>query len=493
MSKIVKVLFSDYFSVSEKSIEEHGTFNISLVTDLPLFIDPFLLFNSKNETYIKLHRDIIRYLEFLRDKSLTGQLSVGLIANWYRFKEVHQTWLGFSISGNKGSGLGYGFANALNLNFGRIFKEYGKESITKGTHLEKLCLIEEGVGRDNISDFTTNLIKHFLATYTQDFAKKYISPQLCRRCIVDKSIFNYETESWEHEEFLLPWFNNDYVLLTPRNILTKDQVWIDKAGLHEEFDTIRYSLEDTELRNQLENYIFKMLGPGKHTKKQEKQMISRAFIDFPQLIDHYIRHKEDNGDSAVNRSNEKIDRSQDVYLERFKDLVELIRTNTEFDKHPFDSFKENLERAKYVKHVIENCDGYKLFYEDNVVIIRREDDLRILYRMTWYASSYDLNTEVNNGRGPADAVTSKGSVNKSLTEFKLASNSHLKANLENQTKIYALAGQATHKTVYMILYFTMDEQKRVKSILKELNLESDDGIVLIDARNDNKPSASTVR
>ena len=75
MSKIVKVLFSDYFSVSEESIEEHGTFNISLVTDLPLFIDPFLLFNSKNKTYIELHKDIIRYLEFLRDKSLTWSVS----------------------------------------------------------------------------------------------------------------------------------------------------------------------------------------------------------------------------------------------------------------------------------------------------------------------------------------------------------------------------------------------------------------------------------
>jgi hypothetical protein len=40
----------------------------------------------------------------------------------------------------------------------RIFHDFGEERITKGGHLEKLCLIKEGVGRDNISDFTTNLI-----------------------------------------------------------------------------------------------------------------------------------------------------------------------------------------------------------------------------------------------------------------------------------------------------------------------------------------------
>lgn len=38
--------FSDYFGVSPQRLQTYGAFNISLIADLPLFIDPFLLFNS---------------------------------------------------------------------------------------------------------------------------------------------------------------------------------------------------------------------------------------------------------------------------------------------------------------------------------------------------------------------------------------------------------------------------------------------------------------
>jgi len=56
------IFFSDHFKVKEKDLEQYGAFNISLVADLPLFIDPFLLFNSKKKKYKQLHEDIIKYL-----------------------------------------------------------------------------------------------------------------------------------------------------------------------------------------------------------------------------------------------------------------------------------------------------------------------------------------------------------------------------------------------------------------------------------------------
>ncbi|MCC7004986.1 hypothetical protein IT397_03660, partial [Candidatus Nomurabacteria bacterium] len=160
-----------------------------------------------------------------------------------------------------------------------------------------------------------------------------------------------------------------------------------------------------------------------------------------------------------------------------------------FDNKSSNSFQETLERAKFVKHIIESCDGYRYFYVDGEPI-RKEEDLKILYRMTWYSSSYDVNTEANNGRGPADTVVSKGSADKTLAEFKLATNTQLKKNLQNQSPIYEKAASATHKTVKMIIYFSVKELVRVQAILKELKLEDDDAIVLIDARADNKVSAS---
>lgn len=158
----MKTYFTDFFDVEPTVLAKYGAFNVSLVTDLPLFIDPFLLFNSKKKKYQELHAEIIAYLIFLRDKARAGTLNEGLLKSWYLFPEVKQNWLGFTTTGNGGSGLGRDFANALHDNLHQLFPEFGKEAakrVTRGSHLEKLCLVREGVGRDNISDFTTNLIK----------------------------------------------------------------------------------------------------------------------------------------------------------------------------------------------------------------------------------------------------------------------------------------------------------------------------------------------
>ena len=42
----MKVYFTDFFNVDEELLDEYGAFNISLINDMPLFIDPFLLFYS---------------------------------------------------------------------------------------------------------------------------------------------------------------------------------------------------------------------------------------------------------------------------------------------------------------------------------------------------------------------------------------------------------------------------------------------------------------
>jgi hypothetical protein len=40
--------------------------------------------------------------------------------------------------------------------------------------------------------------------------------------------FNYDTETWENGVCDLPNFRRDYVLLTPSDILTKDETWINR-------------------------------------------------------------------------------------------------------------------------------------------------------------------------------------------------------------------------------------------------------------------------
>jgi hypothetical protein len=480
------VYFSDFFGVSAATIEKYGAFNISLVADLPLFIDPFLLFNSKKPEYRALHDQIIDYLRFLRDKSTDQDPDRGLLKAWYRFPEVKQNWFGFSVGNNRGSGLGHQFAIALHSNLNRIFTDFGSEKVTKGSHLEKLCLIRDGVGKDNISDFTTNLILEFLLEYTQTFAQKHIDPKLRQQFTV-KSRFNYETETWECRTFDLPSFQGDYVLLTPQNILTKDDTWINKSDLLGEFHRLPEAVPNEQLRAQIDNYFRKML-PKKPKPKEEREAALKTILHFPELIDVFIRYKENHGADAVSVSSRKVEYSRQLYLEQFKTLGELLQQNTDFYSLAGNTHDEARKRVAFLKDVIENKGGHRIFYIKGHPI-EREEDVHILYRLTWFATTADVSREVNDGRGPADFKISRGSADKSLVEFKLAKNSQLRRNLEKQSPIYEKASDA-RTSIKAIVYFSKQEKERAEQILRELKLDADPDVILIDARKDNKPSGS---
>jgi len=482
-----RIYFTDFFDVSPDILSQYGAFNVSPIVDLPLFIDPFLLFTSKKDEYQSLHREVIRYLRFLRDKSGNGQVNKGLLKAWYCFHEVHQNRLGFCVTGNKGSGLGMGFATALNENLSRLFKDFGTERITKGSHLEKLVLIRDRVGRDNISDFTTNLIKKFLLNYTEVFAKKHITPEKRKIVTVPRVEFNYEADVWIDGQFDLPWFVDDYVLLTPEDLLTKDDIWINKEDLRKDFPTIRDAVENDSLRSQIEAYFIKAL-PEDHTAKEEREAIEKTLRRFPQLIDHYIRDKENRGNEAIEQSREKVTEAELRFIENLGKLASLIAAASPFYTSPSKTLDETRRKITYLKEVIEDQDGYRLFYV-NGQAVKREKDLQILFKLVWEGSPSSADAEVNNGRGPVDFKISRGSKDSTLVEFKLASNSQLAKNLENQVEIYEKANKTT-QSFKVIIFFTDYEEANVKRIVRRLKIPDQAGVILIDARQDNKPSGS---
>lgn len=483
------IYFTDFFDVSEDVLESYGAFNVSLINDLPLFIDPFLLFDSADEKYKRLHDEIIRYVKFLRDVSVDTSISKGLVDSWFRFPEVSQNWLGFSRKGNRGSGLGPDFAAALHHNLHQVFRDFGSETITRGSHLEKLCLLGGGVGRDHLSDFTTNLIKGYLLEYTQAFAREYVDPKLRRTFAIDKVSFDYEARRWRRGQYDLPMFLDDYVLLTPKEILTKDEAWINRGEFLEQFQKIYTSVSDTQLRAQVNEYFLRRL--TEDMTEQERLAVAAATAEqFPAVLDYYIKHKEDTGEEAHKVSSLKVRETEVQFVEHIRDLVETHLAGTEFYELG-DSFEESLRRVMFLKDVIENKDGYRIFYADGKPL-KREADLQVMYRLTWYATSYDVNREPNNGRGPVDFKVSKGAANKTLVEFKLASNSKLRQNLQHQVEVYEAAND-TSKSIKAIMYFKETEFYKVQKVLKELNLLGRRDVVLIDARDDNKPSASYVK
>lgn len=486
----MKIYFSDFFEVQPSEIEEYGAFDISLINDLPLFIDPFLLFNSNKAEYKDLHQSIIKYVIFLKELS-QKDISDDLITSLFTFPEVKQNWFGYSRTGNDGSGLGKKFAFALRHNLTNVFSNFGQENISKGTHLEKLCLIDSGVGRDNISDFVTNLIKKFILSYTQSFSLKHINNKFLKKFNIPKVSFNYSTFTWVSAEFTLPTLGNDFVLLTPKDILTKDVSWINRADTLQHLAEILNGVPNRELRAHM-NLYFKSKLPKRAnvTQKDEQEALSALIRQYPAFLDYYIQYKESKGNDAVSISEEKVKNTETIFINQLRELVKLLQETDFYETPPWSAYNEAMQRVSYLKQTIENNDGYRLFYYKGQPI-KREADLQLIFRLTWYATDFDVNAEVNNGRGPVDFKISKGSSNQVLVEFKLASNSKLRNNIAKQVEVYEAANQSD-KSIKVILFFSSEEEKKVKDILKELGLEKNNEIVLIDARNDNKPSASNV-
>lgn len=485
----VGIYFTDFFGVAPQVLEDYGAFNVSLINDLPLFIDPFLLFDSEKPEYRALHDQIIDYVKFLRDVSVEGSISEGNLAQWFLFPEVKQNWLGFSKSGNSGSGLGRDFADALNRNLGNAFKDFGTEKVSRSSHLEKLCLLGDGVGRDHLSDFTTNLIKGYVLEYTQTFAREHVDTSLRRVFAVEKVGFDFASRRWRRAQYELPAFAGNFVLLTPKDILTKDEAWINRAELLDRFHDIYTALPNEQLRAQVDDYFLRRL--GEDADRTEAREAAAATIErFPEVLDYYIKDKEDHADDAHKQSARKVHETEVQFVDQVRALVSGHLAGTEFYELG-DSFDEALRRVHFLKDVIENKDGYRLFYL-NEKPLKREQDLHIMYRLTWYATSFGVDREVNNGRGPVDFKISKGSADSTLVEFKLASNSKLKQNLKHQVGVYEAAND-TAKSIKAILYFSERELDRTVGVLNELGLTGRRDVVLIDASRDTKVSASNVR
>ena len=482
--------FSDVFGVDKEILEEHGAFNISLITDLPLFIDPFLLFNSKDEQYQQLHESIIKYMRFLKAASVEGSVPHELLNQWFAFPEVSQNWLGFSKLGNQGRGLGKGFAKALHQNLTTVFKDFGEETVTQSSHIEKLCLIRGGVGRDMLSDFTTNLVKGYLCEFTQQFTRMYLSNSKREVFSVRHAHFDYQTLSWATGQFELPVLGSDYVLLTPKDILTRDEAWINRSDLINRFRGIAEALPDDALRAQVNTYLMHVLPRGPKSKRREVDAaIEMAIARFPQVLDYYIRDKEDTGDRASPVAWDRVDLVLRLLVDQVLNFVQQILAPAGFYRIGRDTYEDAKQRLLFLKDVIENKGGHKLFYWQGKPI-QREEDLQILFRMTWFGSISDASREVNDGRGPADYKISRGAGDKTIVEFKLAKNTQLERNLLNQTEVYEKASDSTKPSLKAILYFNEQQLNRVNTILREIDLQDSPHIILIDARSDNKPSGS---
>ena len=497
------MFFTEKFQVDSDILKNYGAVDISLICDVPLFIDPMLIFNSEKAIYRELHNSIIRYFHFLYTKATQGLTSKEIDA-WFNFSEVPNNWLGYSLFGNKGLALGKKYANFLYENIAFAINTH---EISKSAHIEKVMLLYEGSGKDKMSDLTVNLIKGFLCEYTEEFSLKYIKREFLDTFPVDKVYFNYETESFISKEFVLPYIYNEngkkeYILLTPYDILREDEPAINKKDFLDSYDRIRNTIENDTLRAYMNNYIGlavrryeekqqrnKKPIKEKSIKKIEKQAFQDVVKEYPELYDYYIKLREADTDEIRLQCYEEVNAQLEKLLVASKNIISLFYNANYQRNEKLTAREEAKQRLKFFKHIIEVCDGYKNLYVKGIQIAK-ENDLQRLFRFVWYGTNYKIDAEANNGRGQTDFIVSMGQNNQNIIEFKLASNSSL-SHVFTQVQIYE-AANCTEGSLIAIFYFSEAEYLTSKQIVKEAGYEDmiDESIFLIDCRNDNKISAS---
>lgn len=500
------MFFSEYFQIDPNLLHEYGAVDVSLICDMPLFIDPMLIFNSENPEYKNLHESIIRYFHFLSTKASCG-LQNNEIRAWFKFSEVKNNWLGYSLVGNGGSALGDDYAKFLYNNIGFAIST---NNISQSVHIEKIMLLYKGSGKDKISDLTVNLIKQSLLEYTQTFAINYICPELRKNTYVDRAYFNYETESFVSKEYMLPYITNrkgedEYVLLTPADILREDEPSINRVDFYNSHGRIRASIDNDVLRAYVNNYIFEAVRKYEEQQRRKKRPTRERTIskiekdafaelahEYPELYDYYIRLRESDTNEIRTKSSNEVHLQLEKFFVNTQELINSIITRGYRIDESLSAREEAIKRLAFFKHVIENCDGYRNFYYGGQRI-STEDDIRRMFRLVWYGTTYKVDFDTNNGRGEADVIVSKGQYNQNIIEFKLASNSSL-SHVFTQVKIYEAANCADGSLV-AIFYFSQSEFEIAKRVVVNAGHEKqlDKTIFLIDCRDDNKPSASKTK
>src|SRR5207248_11612371 len=127
--------------------------------DVPVGIDPFLLFKSRDPELYGLHEIVVNAFRAGVESVRGGRIADA--SELLRFPEVPEIGLGYTQKGKRGSGLG-GFLSDLILDTLRESPAMLERGVR---HVEELQLVSTGIGPDRVSDITASLIKAFLISY----------------------------------------------------------------------------------------------------------------------------------------------------------------------------------------------------------------------------------------------------------------------------------------------------------------------------------------
>lgn len=461
---------SDYLGIDASEFTKRGAFNPILEADSRFFIDPDLVRRSAAPEFSNAGKILDDYFAdimlLLKKSKQRGDLAWTEALKRFDFPEPEGLRIGYSDT-TSGSAFGPQLRNAS--------LEVAAEIIALGHDspriFELIGVFQKDVGCDRISDAIAKILESCIYRFSHRVYQELGVPSAK---LVARTI--------RGEQFWLPEFKDEVILLLPMDILSTLPVatsYEDISYVCQRNDSVRQAMNDAL---------------GSSWKKQAREWSKRNVFEFlasrPQLLRDVIEsYLQDHGKPY----NFQTDPDGLVaWYEEAKLAVE---------KAPLSIPKsENVRNVvlvicKHFKELVESGGLRKILFDGTRP--RKEESAQLLFFAI--ASSYciandlDITPEAKRGRGPVDFKVSKGNA-KTLVELKLSKNAKLVAGYEKQLEIYKQA-EKTPFGVYLVIDVVADKKAkaRIKDLIELAAARAAAGmasseIVLVDALA--KPSAS---
>ncbi len=184
---LIRPRLTDFYGISTAQADIDFAIPF-LDEDVPLYVDPFLLWRSPSQQDNSLHTALVN--SFNRQNWLLHKgREKEAIENLIIASECDEVGLGVS-SNRKGKRIGEGTARQILELFRRI-PEYAKFGFV---HFEEIQLYVDGISRDRVSDITCNFLKSFLIDYTID---QCITQAIPRRLVRLETLYDYREQRFD--------------------------------------------------------------------------------------------------------------------------------------------------------------------------------------------------------------------------------------------------------------------------------------------------------
>lgn len=481
--------FTDEFGVTPT--DDDDWFDQECTEDTPLYVDPFLVFDDSDPFWSGTHDEVTAFFGLAMDfvanadgdpKSPAWRKAERMLT----FPEPKEFALGLSMGHPEGSGTGKDFAKrmaeALNI--------LHTNSIDTVKYVEAFALFCDGMGVDRISDAFCNIVKAKFIEYTGEVVKRH---GLTTQDVMVKHASWTQQGRWNDLRLALPKSpaTKGGVLLVPERFLkdiprvTADGFWGWAEGNEAEVlrEDLNYDLEDTLTKKK---------------KAERGRAVARA---RPEIAMRYIEVIESG--ILLPYDVEEDPKLLVGWAEAGRQAATTVGSDVSQPQAEDDFMDWVKGLAHEFKAAVENTDLWKALWNDDLTKHREEKIVQAIAGTMWVqqckAANVDISKEPNMGRGPVDFKFSAGWEKRALIEVKFVGSSKFFQGAEKQLPQYLKTEQITGGVYLCVGFtdndFTKERLDRVRDTCKALSEQK--GVkmepIFVDARNDNKPSASKIK